>query len=311
MTRVIPTSVGRVALPRPRPARPRGGIGVSSVFGTFGELLQGVLPGPAGDFLVTLPIARWTVATFEHVPGSNDVQALPVRKDKARRMAEMVLEWAGCANGGVLTIDSTLPEGKGMASSSADLVATARAVGNALQVPLTAERIEMFLGRIEPSDGVLYSAIVAFDHRTVRLRRILGSLPTMTIIGVDEGGTVDTVAFNQIAKPFTAADRQEYACLLDRLTAAVSRHDLAEVGAVATRSAEMNQALRPKHGLERMMSICDEVGALGVVAAHSGTMLGILLDIRDPAYLAKLGTAVRACTAVSDDVTIYRTLTLD
>ena len=46
---------------RPRAA---GATGVSSAFGTFGELLQGVLPEEDGDFLVTLPVARWTMARF-------------------------------------------------------------------------------------------------------------------------------------------------------------------------------------------------------------------------------------------------------
>ena len=43
--------------------------GVSAAFGTFGELLQGVLPEEDGDFLVTLPVARWAMARFRVRPG--------------------------------------------------------------------------------------------------------------------------------------------------------------------------------------------------------------------------------------------------
>src|SRR5690606_29798285 len=39
-----------------------GSVGVGRAFGTFGELVQGVLPPDGSNFLVTLPIARWTVA---------------------------------------------------------------------------------------------------------------------------------------------------------------------------------------------------------------------------------------------------------
>lgn len=289
----------------------RGATGVSTCFGTFGELLQGVLPGPDGDFLVTLPVARWTMATFQVDPVSASVRVRPAHKHKARRLAELILAGTGRAAGGLLTIDSGLPEGKGMASSSADLVATARAVANALHVTLAPGWLERLLRQIEPTDGVLYPGIVAFHHRAVRLRARLGSLPSMTIVGLDEGGTVDTVAFNRIAKPFSAADRREYARLLSAMTAAVAAGDLAAVGAVATRSALMNQALCPKRTLPEVSRICADVGGLGVVAAHSGTVLGILLDRADPRYLRQVAVTVRACSALRDDVALYRSLSFD
>ena len=305
--------VGRALVPKAPPiaSRFRGAIGVSTAFGTFGELVQGVLPEDDGDFLVTLPIARWTMARFQAVPDAPEVEVRPAHKSKAKTLAELILDSAGAPPGGVLTLHSSLPEGKGMASSSADLVATARAVGNALAMDLAPETVERFLRRIEPTDGVLYPGIVAFDHRRVRLRALLGSLPTMTVVGVDEGGTVDTVEFNRLAKPFTSADRREYAALLARMAAAVARRDLAEVGAVATRSAEMNQVLRPKRTLAAMTELCDEIGGLGVVAAHSGTMLGLLLDVGDPAYVAKVAAAVQGCSALSSEVSLYRSLSFD
>ncbi|MEK8145381.1 hypothetical protein NKH18_40245 [Streptomyces sp. M10(2022)] len=80
------------------------------------------------------------------------------------------------------------------------------------------------------------------------------------------------------------------------------------MGAVATRSALMNQALRPKRTLERMTAICEESGGLGVVAAHSGTSLGILIDNADPDRSRKIVRAVQACSALAGNVTTYRTL---
>ncbi|MFC8128823.1 kinase [Streptomyces sp. NPDC057302] len=293
---------------------------MGAAFGTFGELLQGVLPEEDGDFLVTLPVARWTMATFRQElhpeagvdAGSGDVVVRPARKTKALQLARTICELAerqtGVRSGGTLHVNSVIPEGKGLASSSADLVATARAVGQALRVEMPPARIERLLADIEPTDGVLYPAIVAFHHRTVRLRGILGSLPVMAVVGIDEGGSVDTVDFNRIPKPFTLADRHEYARLLDRLACAVRRRDLAEVGRVATRSARMNQLLRHKWSLEPMREICREVGGLGVAVAHSGTTLGILLDTRDPSYTQRVSAAARACGELAGGVTVYRTL---
>ncbi|SDD36448.1 GHMP family kinase ATP-binding protein [Actinokineospora iranica] len=289
----------------------RGATGVSTAFGTFGELLQGALPEADGDFLVTLPIARWSIATFRTDPESPTVRVRPEGKRKALRLARMILDEAGETCGGLLTIDSGIPEGKGLASSSADLVATARAVGNALGLAMPARRVEDLLGRIEPTDGVLYQSIVAFYHRRVRLRSVLGSLPPMAVVGIDEGGMVDTVAFNRIPKPFTAADRREYAGMLDRMTAAVRAGDLRAVGEVATRSAEMNQVLRPKRTLAALRRICAEVGGLGVVNAHSGTTLGVLIDTREPDSRERVAEAAKRCLGLAGNVTVYRSLSFE
>ncbi|MEU2108426.1 kinase [Streptomyces sp. NPDC019507] len=290
------------------PAGAPAGTGVGTAFGTFGELLQGVLPEENGDFLVTLPVARWTRATFRPGPGMDELVVRPHRKQKALRLARMIVGEAPQPTGGVLTLNSVIPEGKGLASSSADLVATARAVGQALGLAMPASRIERLLARIEPTDGVLYPGIVAFHHRSVRLRAVLGSLPAMTVVGVDEGGAVDTVDFNRIPKPFTVADRHEYARLLDRLADAIRSRDLTEVGRIATRSALMNQPLRHKWSLDRMREICREVGGLGIAVGHSGTTLGVLLDATDPACPHRATAAAQACTELTGGVAVYRTL---
>jgi uncharacterized protein involved in propanediol utilization len=293
------------------PYRRAAAAGVSSAFGTFGEILQGVLPEEDGDFLVTLPVARWAAARFELHRQSRDLVVWPPHKRKALRLASMILEELDLPVGATLQIESTLPEGKGLASSSADLVATARAIGNALQVSMPNQRIESYLAKIEPTDGVLYPCVVAYHHRSVRLRACLGSLPSMAVVSIDEGGEIDTIAFNNIAKPFTDGDKQTYAQLLDRITTAVARRDLAEVGRVATTSAWMNQALRHKWSLGALTDICKSVDGLGVVVGHSGTTIGILLDTSAPEYPRQLTAAASACQELAGNVTVYRTLSFD
>ncbi|BBH67847.1 kinase [Actinoplanes sp. OR16] len=287
----------------------RAGAGVGAACGTFGELLQGRLPEHDGDFLITLPIARWSVATFHSEPESPELLVSPPHKTKALRLTRMITDWAGAPPGGRLSIDSTLPEGKGMASSSADLVATARAVANGLGVELPCRRLETMLARIEPTDGVLYPGVVAYHHRSVRLRASLGDLPPVTIVAVDEGGQVDTVAFNHRPKPFTAAHQREYSALLDAILSALPVGDLPAVGRIATRSAALNQLLNPKRWLDEILGICTAFDGLGVVTAHSGTTLGILLDDADPSYPDKLAGMAGACRALAGDVAVYRSAT--
>ncbi|WP_329791967.1 kinase [Lentzea sp. DG1S-22] len=263
------------------------------------------------DFLVTFPADAWTYATFRHAPDRCDVRVHPPSKLKAQRVAAAALEVLGQRGGGELHLVSELPEGKGMASSSADLVATARAVAAAFGIRFDESTLEALLRRIEPSDGVMYEGIVAFYHREVRVREVLGTLPPLAIIGHDEGGQVDTIRHNRVPKPFTHADKLEYARLLDEISRAVAESDVAAVGRVATRSAEMNLKLRPRRGFGELHRACSEVDGLGLVLAHSGTVLGVLLREEDPDLYAKAEHIRSRCAALDGHIVEHRSLSGD
>jgi uncharacterized protein involved in propanediol utilization len=283
-------------------------IGTGRAFGSFGELLQGVLPGNDRDFLVTLPIDAWSTATFHYLPEAGQIHVFPQWKRKSQLLARFVMEAAGYPGGGVLALTSRLPVGKGLASSSADLVATARAVAAALDVPMGAPVIESLLRRIEPSDGVMYDGIVAFYHREVRLHSRLGTLPPLTIIGHDEGGQVDTISHNRRTKTFDAAEKREYGRLLSALAEAVRNGDLRGVGQVSTRSTVMNSKVRTRRDLDHLKRVCAEVDGLGLVLAHSGTMLGILIAGDDPDRYAKTEHVAVSCAPLGGEVAIFRSL---
>ncbi|MFG2293050.1 kinase [Streptomyces sp. NPDC048603] len=285
-----------------------GCAGVGRAFGTFGELLQGVLPGTGEHFMVTSPVAAWSTATFAWEPDAGTVQVAPAHKRKAARLAQRALRAAGRPGGGQLRIGSELPEGKGMASSSADLVATARAVADAIGTRFTPADIENLLRDIEPTDGVMYDEIVAFSHREVRLRERLGTVPAMTVIAYDEGGTVDTISYNHAAGTRTEAETHEYARLLDQAREAIRDSDLHSLGRVATRSAELNARHNPRPSLPALRRICRDIDGLGIACAHSGTMLGILLPHDDPDTALKADLALGACASLPGTTMVYRSL---
>lgn len=291
--------------PRTAPQSDRSGAATATACGTFGELLQGVLPDCGRDFLVTLPITRRATATFRCEPDTDELRVFPTDRHKSRRLAARVLHALGQSGGGTLHLGGDLPIGKGFASSSADLVATARALAGALGTRFSPETIASLLRGIEPTDGVMYAGPVAFYHRQVRLREAFRPLPPTTIVAVDEGGEVDTIAFNRLAKPFSRADRIRYADLLARIGTAIRAGDLPAIGAVATESALLNQKLRPKRTLDRMIGICRQVGGAGVAVAHSGTTVGILVADDDPDHLEKVAEALGACRQLCADVGVY------
>ncbi len=275
---------------RSEPVHLRRGCAVSCA--SFGELLQGTLPGDEQDFLVTLPIHRYALATFVSDPTLSKVRVMPAHKWKSGGLASRLLEMHGLPPGGRLRIVSEIPEGKGIASSTADLVATTRAMANCFGLRLPVAKIEALLREVEPSDGIMYGGITAYHHRRVQLLRHLGFLPPLAIVALDEGGEVDTLEFNDRVKSVPEGLKAEYGELLNRLAKAVERSDLATVGRVATRSAELAQAVYPKRTFDDFKDICERFGAIGMVVAHSGTCLGALLPVGLPERLRAVCQAV-------------------
>ncbi|PEE44042.1 GHMP family kinase ATP-binding protein [Bacillus pseudomycoides] len=280
--------------------------GEGIAFGTFGELLQGVLPDGDVDFLVTLPISRFSYAKFTVRTKESTIEVFPVFKIKAKKLANRILDYYNLPKGGALVINSEIPSGKGLASSSADLVAVTRAIEECYDIKIPIAQLQSFMSEIEPSDGVMYEGTVSFYHKKVQLHKFLGNLPPLTIVSTDEGGEVDTIEFNKIVKPFTAEDKMEYRQLLSTISTAIQNQDVFTIGKVASRSAILNQKLRPKQSLNELIAICEEIGGLGVVVAHSGTCLGILLSPDNEKYEEQLHTVSERISAKFKNFSIYQ-----
>lgn len=291
--------------------QPRVHSGEALCCGTFGELLQGQLPVGCvprdPHFLVTMPIALFARAHFMPIAGTQSVTVYPSHKVKAKRLAEnlvIALE----ASGGILLLQSELPEGKGLASSSADLVAAARSIARCFKRRIRTSLIEKLMAEIEPSDGVMYPGVVAYQQRACRLLSFLGQMPPLAIVGIDEGGTVETVDYDQRRGEISASQRAEYYELLARARTAIPQGDTAAIGKIATASALLHQDRAPKKHLNSMLKASEATDALGVIVAHSGTMIGILLDRMAADFPLKHQSVLAHVSALDDSPKIHLTM---
>ncbi|MGX7877143.1 GHMP family kinase ATP-binding protein [Mesorhizobium sp. ORM6] len=280
--------------------------------GTFGELVQGQLPVGSvprdSHFLVTMPIAHFARAHFMPTAGTQCVTVYPSHKVKAKRLAENLVVALG-ASGGILILQSELPEGKGLASSSADLVATARSIACCLRRRVRTSLIERLMAEIEPSDGVMYPGVVAYQQRACSLLSFLGQMPPLAIVGIDEGGIVETVDYDQRRGEISASHRVEYRQLLDSARVAIRAGDTATIGRIATASALLHQERAPKEHLNSILKVSEESDALGIIVAHSGTMIGILLDRMAADFPRKLRSVLAHVSPFDNSPKIYLTMT--
>lgn len=261
-----------------------------------GELLQGMFMGP-GAFpmrgLVTLPCQLYS-SEAEFVPSdAGNVTVVPEWKWKARYAAELTLTHIGAeGTGGELTLSSSIPIGWGMGSSTSDVIAAIRATADGRGITLPTEAVARLAVAAETaSDSIMFGdEALLFAQRDALVIEDFGTVfPTFEVLGFAAGAGVDTLSF----KPAEYDDRdiRRFEELRLLLREGMKDHDPALVGYVATASSRINQRFLPKPEFDRVLSLADASGAVGVQVAHSGSVVGLLFDGDDSGVETRLEKA--------------------
>ena len=266
--------------------QPPGILGAAAVRvpGSCGELVQGLLDG--GYFLVSCPVDFFTMVSVEIFAGeisdgSPGVNA-PASCPKTAAAVKATLAHLGKNDVRVhVSVNNPIPRSKGLGSSTADVAAAIAATGIALGNELLPEDVARLAISVEPTDGVMFPGLALFDHREGKKMEVLGAPPPMELVALDFGGTVDTLEFNQTdrrqAWESVALEAEE---ALGLVRSGILNCDPALVGRGASISARSGQQVLPKPELPKVMDFAADVGAVGVNVAHSGTVIGVLLDAR-------------------------------
>ncbi len=236
--------------------------------GTCGEFAQGFYQGES--ILITCPIEKFSTVTI-----SDEFSGVEGLGEKSLAMLDKVLKLFGAENFNFgVKLTSELPRGKGMASSSADLAAVAQAVAKSLGKNFLPAELGKLCAEIEPTDGIFYEGVAAMNPLTGQLIKKIHVREKFLIAVFDYGGEVDTMKFNR------RSDFQ-FPALDDELDFELIK-----------KSAQANQKILPKRGLKELMNFSENLGAVAVNVAHSGTVTGIFFHEND-SHIEKKISAVR------------------
>jgi L-threonine kinase len=273
--------------------------------GTCGELVQGLLHG--SHFLVSCPIDIYSRVTVE-ISDSLGGLAAPPDSPKARRALELALEHFAVLNAGArVTIDSSLPRSKGMASSTADISGVIYATARALDREISEKEVADMCLAIEPTDSSLFSGLALLDHCTGSMFEPLGPPPDMDIVVLDFGGEVDTLEFNEVDRePEYQELEGEFEAALGLLREALCESSAEKLGRAATISALAHQRILPKPELKKVIDLANKLGACGVNVAHSGTVIGILFEPSQGILVSCLESVILKAFPTLESITFHR-----
>ncbi|MFF9690039.1 hypothetical protein [Streptomyces sp. NPDC014623] len=265
----------------PREDRSRAPVTVSGVcHGTLGELYQGPLrAGTAPDIaLVSFPVDRHSWVHFTRGTGPSDLSSLG---EKSARAARLFLDhFELTLPTGLWSTHSDLRVGVGMASSTADIVATLRCLFRLFSVPYDEQVVLGILAAIERADSVFLDEFALHLSGRHRVVRRLGTAFGFHTAFVTEPGTVDTAAVTTSLLEHYRRRGEEYERCLADLLKGFGSGDPAAVARAATTSAALSQEVLPKVHFHELLSHRERFGADGIFVAHTGCLIGYLFPRR-------------------------------
>jgi len=240
---------------------------------SIGELIQGKIKGK--EMLVSCPINIYSIVEAEVCKGS----ASDLRNEKVYKAVEFFLKDYKIKSYELsdikISINSHIPRGKGMASSTADISGTLYALSKLLSVPLKEEEIAAIAVKVEPTDSTIFSNLTLLDHlQGSFMERIAPVLPIEFLL-LEGKDTIDTLKFRK------ETNHIKLTCDLDkhyeRLKEAIIYKDISLLGKICTESAFLNQKILYKPYLEELLNIVMDCGGAGLNIAHSGSVCGVII----------------------------------
>ncbi|MEM9724046.1 MAG: propanediol utilization protein [Pseudomonadota bacterium] len=271
----------------------------ATVWGHFGEVLQGRLGADGPIALVTLAApgvaALSAQAIWAPVRGAPLlVQPSPLKNlgERAFRAARRQADAPARGWGGRLQARARSRIGGGCGASTAVALAALRVAAPALGAAREAEICLSVEGAVDPLMRAAPGATLWASRQAEALAR-LSPPPRFLVVGGHDGPPRRTVdesdAFDDVSDLAAAA------------VAACAKGDRAALAEVATASAERRRRTASSPHFQDVRALAADIGALGVVIAHTGSAAGLL-------FAPEAGAAALRARAALSEIGLQETL---
>jgi uncharacterized protein involved in propanediol utilization len=173
-----------------------------------------------------------------------------------------------------VTITGSPPRGKGLGSSSIDIASVLLAIKELHGWEISTERLFKVMCRVERSDYLFDPDLIVAANPRDGSCTIVGSAPKCLVLAWDtDPGTVvetESVPHLDLARRSFSEEYRELSIMIE---SGVTDNLLN----AATQSAELNNRILPKIGFSVAQKLVHELRNVGLIAAHTGTMLGFVL----------------------------------
>ncbi|WFU39917.1 hypothetical protein QA640_37300 [Bradyrhizobium sp. CB82] len=310
--------------------------GVATCHPHFGELLQGafdvVEEGRRRTIRalvsVHMPHADGSVARITLEPsrrgkfllkaGHTGIRVRPPHFRKCEIAARLALDAFGLRSmAASLEVTTVIPLGVGMGSSTTGVVASIRAVANAVSahrgVPIILAphlQAKLAVAVEHACDSLMFDCTgttILFAQRMGKIVRTFnGPLPQMHVLGFDTNSADGRIDTDRLPRARYSRDQiAAFGCSIAVLERAIAEQSVALAGRVATFSAmtsetAMQNALK-KPKFSELIRIKECTGSAGIIVAHSGTVAGLIFDPAQPDLRTRVGEASTAITRLGFD----------
>ncbi len=250
------------------------------VTGKVGEWLQGV-ESEGVPVVFALTVSSSPFRTLISLEPAESLEVIinpeaPADHEKVQRaIKEMAFSYDFENDCGYrITLIGSPPRGKGLGSSSIDIASVLLAIKDLRGLQISAPELFKLMCRVERSDYLFHPGLIVSADPSNGDCAVVGEAPKCLVLAWDtDPGTVvktDSVLHLDIARRSFSQEYQE-------LFAMIQSGETEWLLEAASRSAELNNRILPKIGFSTVRKLVNELPGVGMIAAHTGTILGLVL----------------------------------
>lgn len=250
--------------------------------GSLGEFFQGLSVHTENEIVVVsslIPKYSWVYFTpqaHSSIPISTEVAKHPERYKAFKALTLYCHKHGEAVPIGYWHFNSDLQISRGMASSTADIVAMLRCAASYFSRELPVDEIVHILAKIERSDSVFLDTPALFCSSGHHIINQFDKAPPLYALYMHEAETVETEGTKTKLLDYYQQNKKHYYALYQKANNALSNKDLAEICRVSTQSAQLSQEVLPKKNFNNIFKAMPRFNANGMITAHTGSIIGML-----------------------------------